>query len=110
MSGVTPVRPPQPSSSFGAVDQLTMPMTWPISDAPAPAKTGAPLSPVQAPSPTRWSRGGEIEQTDLQRAGFAGDAEPRHARNAQAARAPVGSGAEAGNGEHFAHGDLTRWR
>src|SRR3974390_3284025 len=50
-SGVTPVSPPQPSSSRGAVDQLTRPIK-----APEDSYTGAPESPVQAPRPMCSSR------------------------------------------------------
>src|SRR5215217_227536 len=51
VSGVTPVMPPHPAAPFGPVDQLTTPtMTGPPC---LSSKTGAPESPVQAPSPSR---------------------------------------------------------
>src|SRR5215203_1971614 len=51
VSGVTPVMPPQPAEPFGPVDQLTTPT---ITGPPGlSSKTGAPESPVQAPSPSR---------------------------------------------------------
>src|SRR6185295_17563584 len=49
VNGVTPVRPPQPAEFPGPVDQLTTPMR--VKRPPAARKTGAPESPVQAPSP-----------------------------------------------------------
>src|SRR4051812_23028408 len=51
VSGVTPVMPPQPAAPFGPVDQLTTPIT--TGPACLSSKTGAPESPVQAPSPSR---------------------------------------------------------
>src|SRR5205085_8625675 len=51
VSGVTPVMPPQPAEPFGPVDQLTTPTI--IGPPCLSSKTGAPESPVQAPSPSR---------------------------------------------------------
>ena len=45
---MTPVKPPQPSSSPGTVDQLTTPI-----NAPEFSNTGASESPMQAPRPAR---------------------------------------------------------
>src|SRR5258708_37739149 len=47
-SGVTPVSPPQPAEFPGPVDQLTTPI---MTGFGAMRKTGAPESPLQAPSP-----------------------------------------------------------
>ena len=104
MSGVTPVRPPQPSSSFGAVDQLTTPIT----SGPSPSKAGAPESPVQAPRPARLLRVAGSYRRTCSVPGLPVTASCRHARHAEAAAVPALRDAEAGDGERLADGDAAR--
>ena len=101
-----PVRPPQPVSSPGAVDQLTTPIT---SGAFAVISGRAGIAGA-ATEADALVAGGDVVKADLQRTRLAGDGQCRHARLAKPARGSRQRHAEAGNGERFAWRDAPRRR
>ena len=99
--------PPQPALPFGPVDQLTTPT---IAGPPGlSSNTGAPESPVQAPSPSRVPWPGRIDQTNLQRAGLAGRDQAGDADGAAALAVAADGDADAGDGEAAADGNRNVW-
>ena len=98
-----PVRPPQPPTSFGPVDQLTTPM---IARLPFVSRNaGAPESPAQAPSPALSPLVAGSNSRICSGAGYSGDDERCRAHGAAGSAVAAHGDAVAGNHQRIADRD-----